>query len=78
MVLHFVGPRELFTADGARENLALTAFVIEEGVPLEAVLVLEGFDDVHLGAFNALVDAWGNEYRKEKNYNKRKEEQGFS
>lgn len=57
VVLHFVGPRELLAADGTGEDLALVALVVEERVPLEAVLVLEGLLDADLGALGALVDA---------------------
>jgi hypothetical protein len=59
VVLHLVGPRELLGADRTGEDLALVAFVVEEGVPLEAVLVLEGLLYVDLGALGALVDALG-------------------
>lgn len=57
VVLHFVGPRELFAAHRARKHLPLGALVVEKGVPLEAVLVLERLLDVFLGTFRALVDA---------------------
>lgn len=57
VVLHLVGPRELFGAYRTREHLALMAFVIEERVPLEAVLVLKGLLDVEFGALGALIDA---------------------
>lgn len=33
------------------------ALVVEEGVPLEAVLVFERLLDVELGAFGALINA---------------------
>lgn len=42
MVLEFVGPRELPTADQARKHLTLVTFVVEVGVPLKTVLVLKG------------------------------------
>lgn len=59
VVLHFVGPGELLAADRTREHLSLVALVIEERVPLEAVLVLEGLLDVELRALGALVHALG-------------------
>jgi len=59
VVLHLVGPRELLGAHRAREHLALVALVVEERVPLEAVLVLERLQYVRLGTFQTLVDAFG-------------------
>lgn len=59
VILHFVGSREFLAAHRTGENFPLVAFVIEEGVPLEAVLVLEGLLNVNFGALRALVDALG-------------------
>jgi len=59
VVLHLVGSRELFGAHRAREHLALVALVVQERVPLEAVLVLERLQYVRLGALQTLVDALG-------------------
>lgn len=56
VILHLVGSRELFAADRTREHLALVALVVEERVPLETVLVLEGLLDIEFCAFSALVD----------------------
>lgn len=57
VVLHLVRARELLVAHRAREHLARRALVIEERVPLEAVLVLERLLDVLFGTLGALVDA---------------------
>ena len=59
VVLHLVGPGELFAANRAREHLPLVALVVEERVPLEAVLVLERLLYVELRALGALVDTLG-------------------
>lgn len=59
VVLHLVGPRELLGAHRAREHLALVTLVVEERVPLEAVLVLERLQYIRLGAFQTLVNAFG-------------------
>lgn len=57
VILHLVGPRELLGAYRTGEHLALMALVIEERVPLEAVLVLKGLLNVEFGALGALIDA---------------------
>lgn len=59
VILHFVRPGELLAAYRAREHLPLVALVIEESVPLEAVLVLERFLYVELRALGALINALG-------------------
>lgn len=57
MILHFVGPGELLAAYGAGEHLSLLPLVVQEGVPLEWILVFERLLNVILCAFDALVDA---------------------
>lgn len=57
MILHLVRPRELLLTHRTREDLALLALVIEERMPLEAVLVFERLLHVHLCALRAMVDA---------------------
>lgn len=57
MLLHLVGSGELLKADRAGEDLALLALVVEEGVPLEAILVLERLEDLHFVALEAAVGA---------------------
>ncbi|EFA03848.1 hypothetical protein TcasGA2_TC013964 [Tribolium castaneum] len=57
VIFHFVGSRELLLAHGARKHFALVSFVVEERVPLEAVLVFERLLDVHFGALRALIHA---------------------
>lgn len=57
MILHLVRTRELLAAYRAGKHFALMTLMIEERVPLEAILVLEGFLDVELGAFSALINA---------------------
>jgi len=57
VVLEFVGSRKLASAHQARKHLALVAFVVEVGVPLEAVLVLERPRHVLLLAGDAAVHA---------------------
>lgn len=59
VVFHFVWSGEFLAAHGAGKNLPLVALVVQKGVPLEAVLVLEGLLDVGLRALGALVDALG-------------------
>ncbi|KAJ8870966.1 hypothetical protein PR048_027268 [Dryococelus australis] len=59
VVLHFVWARELLGTDRAREHLPLVTLMVEEGMPLEAVLVLEGLLHICLGALGALVHALG-------------------
>jgi len=59
VILHLVGPRKLFSAHRAREYFALVAFVVQEGVPLEAILVLERLQYVRFSAFQTFVDAFG-------------------
>ena len=55
MLLHLVGAGELLGADRAGEHLPLLALVIQEGVALEAVLVLETLLQLHLVALEAAV-----------------------
>lgn len=55
VVLHFVRPGELLVAHRTGEDLPLGTLVVQEGVPLEAVFVLEGFLDVLLGTLHTLV-----------------------
>lgn len=57
MLLHFVWPGELLLTHGAGEHLPVVALVIEEGVPLETVFVLEALDNLDLFALNAPVGA---------------------
>jgi hypothetical protein len=61
MLLHLVRTRELLLADDAGKDLASGTLVIEEGVPLEAVLVLEVLADLHALALDAAVRAVGGE-----------------
>ncbi len=56
MILHFVGPGELPRADGTGKNLPHVPLVVEEGVSLETVFVLEGFWDSELLTLHAPVD----------------------
>lgn len=58
VILHLVRTREFLGAYRAGEYLALMALVVEERVPLETVLVLEGLLDVKFGAFGALINAF--------------------
>ncbi len=55
MLLHLVRSRELLLADDAGKDLACSALVIEEGVPLEAVLVLKVLADLHALTLDAAV-----------------------
>lgn len=55
VVLHLVRSRELLAAHRTGEDLALRPLVVQEGVSLETVLVLERLGDVLFGAFRALV-----------------------
>lgn len=57
VVLHLVRPRELLSAYRTGKYLALMALMVEECVPLEAVLVFKRLLDVELGALGALIDA---------------------
>lgn len=57
MVLHLVRSRELLAAHWTREDLALCPLVVQEGVSLETVLVLERLLDILFGAFRALIHA---------------------
>ena len=57
MTLHLVRPTELFLANGTRKDFALDALVVEERVPLEAVLVLEALKYLHLFALSTSVGA---------------------
>ena len=57
VLLHLVRPRELLGADRARKHLAGDALVVEERVPLEAVLVLEALKYLHLLALSTSVGA---------------------
>lgn len=59
VILHLVRPGELFAADRTREYLPLVALVVEERVPLEAVLVLKRLLYIELRALGALVNALG-------------------
>ena len=61
MLFHLVRTRELLLADDTRKDLARGALVVEEGVPLEAVLVLEVLADLHALALDATVRAVGRE-----------------
>ena len=58
MLLHLVRPRELFLADDAGKHLPGSSLVIQESVPLEAVLVLKGPRHVILLARDAAVHAF--------------------
>lgn len=55
MLLHLVRPRELFLADDAGKHLPGSSLVIQESVPLEAVLVLEVLADLDALALDATV-----------------------
>ena len=55
MLLHLVRAGELFSAHRAGEHLPLLALVIQEGVALEAVFVLETLLQLHLVALQAAV-----------------------
>ena len=57
MVFQFVGSGELATAHQTRKHLALVALMIEIGVSLEAVLILESARHVLLLAGYAAVHA---------------------
>ena len=61
MLFHLVRTRELLLADDTGKDLARGALVVEEGVPLEAVLVLEVLADLHALALDATVRAVGRE-----------------
>lgn len=60
VVLHLVRTREFLAAYRAGKHLALMTLVVEERVPLETVLVLEGLLDVVLRTFGALINALAN------------------
>ena len=57
MLLHLVRAAELLAADRTRKDLALRALVVEEGVALKAVLVLETLADLGLLALQAAITA---------------------
>jgi len=57
VLLHLVRPGELLGADRAGEHLASDALVVEECVPLEAVLVLEALKYLDLFTLNTSVGA---------------------
>lgn len=56
VVLHLVGPRKLLAAHRTGKHLSLGALVVQKGMALETVLVLECFLNILFGAFRALVD----------------------
>jgi len=58
MVFQFIGSGEFTTTHQTREHLALVTLVIEIGVPLEAVLILESPRHVLLLAWDATVHAF--------------------
>lgn len=58
VIFHFVWSRKLFAAHRTGKHFALRALVIEEGVPLKTVFVLERFLNVLFGALGALVDSF--------------------
>ena len=51
MLLHLVRTRKFFLAHWTWEHLTLLALMIQEGMALEAVLVLEGLQYLHLLTF---------------------------
>lgn len=57
VVLHFIRPGEFLLADRTGEDLPLMPFVVEEGVTLEAVFILERFLYIDFCAFRTLIDA---------------------
>lgn len=57
VVLHLVGSRELLSAHRAGEDLTLSALVVQEGVSLEAVLILERLLDILFSTLRTLIDA---------------------
>lgn len=57
VILHLVRTREFLAAYRAGKHLALMTLVVEERVPLETILVLEGLLDVVLRTFGALINA---------------------
>jgi hypothetical protein len=57
VVLHFVRTRKFTGADGAGEDLPHIPLVVEEGVTLKGVLVLEGLLDMKLLAFHTTVNS---------------------
>lgn len=58
VVLHLVRPRELLAAHRTGKDFSLAAFVIEEGVPLETILIFERFHDIGFRAFQTPVHAF--------------------
>ena len=57
VLLHLVRPGELLLADHAGKDFPCGALVVQESVPLEAVLVLEVLADLDSLAFDAAVRA---------------------
>ena len=55
VLFHFVRPGKLLLADHAGEHFASGALVVQECVPLEAVLVLEVLADLDAFALDASV-----------------------
>jgi hypothetical protein len=47
VLFHLVGPRELLLTYGTWKDLSGSALVVKEGMPLEAVLVLEVLGDLN-------------------------------
>lgn len=58
MILHLIWPRELLCAYWTGEYLALMTLMVEERMPLEAILIFKCLLNVKLGAFGALIDAF--------------------
>ena len=57
MLLHLVRTGEFFLTNRAGKNFSVSAFMIQEGVSLEAVFVLEALDNLDLFTLNAPVGA---------------------
>lgn len=57
VLFHLVRARKLLRTDGAGENLPGDPLVVQEGVALEAVLVLEALKNLDLFAFDTSVGA---------------------
>lgn len=57
VIFHFVRPGELLVAHWTGEDFSLGTFMVQEGMSLEAVFVLEGLLYVFLGTFHTLVDS---------------------
>lgn len=55
VILHFIRPGELLATYWTREHFTMFSFVVEEGVPLEAVLIFESLLDIFFRTFGALV-----------------------